>query len=71
MPDITVENTFVRSREKLAPITEKDLEKKNDGSPMPRRPEDITIKNLKTRIFSFTWACRSSKSWEALRGKAS
>lgn len=71
VPDITVENTFVRSREKLAPITEKDLEKKNDRSPMPRRPEDITIKNLEDEDFQLYMGLQILKSWEALRGKAS
>jgi carboxyl-terminal processing protease len=71
VPDITVENTFVRSREKLAPITEKDLEKKNDRSPMPRRPEDITIKNLEDEDFQLYMGLQILKSWEALRGKTS
>ncbi|OPX99772.1 MAG: Carboxy-terminal processing protease CtpA precursor [Syntrophorhabdus sp. PtaB.Bin047] len=71
VPDITVENTFVRSREKLTPITEKDLEKKNDRSPMPRRPEDITIKNLEDEDFQLHMGLQILKSWEALRGKSS
>ncbi len=70
VPDITVENTFVRSREKLTPITEKDLEKNNDRSPMPKRPEDITIKNLEDEDFQLYMGLQILKSWEALRGKA-
>jgi carboxyl-terminal processing protease len=71
IPDITVENTFVRSREKVAPITEKDLEKKNDRAPVVRRPEDITIKNLEDEDFQLYMGLQILKSWEALRGKTS
>jgi carboxyl-terminal processing protease len=70
-PDITVENTFVKSKEKITPITEKDLEKKTDRNPVPKRPEEITVKNLEDEDFQLYMGLQILKSWEALRGKTS
>ncbi|HQP12655.1 MAG TPA: hypothetical protein PK470_07825, partial [Candidatus Omnitrophota bacterium] len=66
-----VENTFVKSKDKVTPITEKDLEKKAERSPVMKRPEDITIKNLEDEDFQLYMGLQILKSWEALRGKAS
>ncbi|MHB8110325.1 MAG: S41 family peptidase [Syntrophorhabdaceae bacterium] len=71
VPDITVENTFVKSKEKMTPLTEKDLEKKTDRSPAFKRPEDVTIQNLEDEDFQLYMSLQILKSWEALRGKAS
>ncbi|MEN6617516.1 MAG: S41 family peptidase, partial [Syntrophorhabdus sp.] len=71
VPDITVENTFVKSKEKITPLTEKDLEKKNDRTPVVKRPEDFTIQNLEDEDFQLYMSMQILKSWEALRGKAS
>ncbi|HOC45685.1 MAG: S41 family peptidase [Syntrophorhabdaceae bacterium] len=71
VPDITVENNFVKSREKMTPLTEKDLEKKTDRNPVPKRPEDFSIKNLEDEDFQLYMGFQILKGWEALRGKAS
>ena len=71
MPDITVESNFVKSREKMAPLTEKDLEKKTDRNPIVKRPEDFSIKNLEDEDFQLYMGLQILKGWEALRGKAS
>ncbi len=71
VPDITVESNFVKSREKMAPLTEKDLEKKTDRNPIVKRPEDFSIKNLEDEDFQLYMGLQILKGWEALRGKAS
>ncbi len=71
VPDITVESNFVKSREKMAPLTEKDLEKKTDKNPVVKRPEDFSIKNLEDEDFQLYMGLQILKGWEALRGKAS
>lgn len=71
VPDITVENNFVKSREKMTPLTEKDLEKKTDRNPVPKRLEDFSIKNLEDEDFQLYMGFQILKGWEALRGKAS
>ncbi len=71
VPDITVENNFVKSREKVTPLTEKDLEKKTDRNPVVKRPEDFSVKNLEDEDFQLYMGLQILKGWEALRGKAS
>jgi carboxyl-terminal processing protease len=71
VPDITVESSLVRSREKVAPLTEKDLEKKTERNPIVKRPEDFSIKNLEDEDFQLYMGLQILKGWEALRGKAS
>lgn len=71
VPDITVESNFVKSREKMAPLTEIDLEKKTDRNPIVKRPEDFSIKNLEDEDFQLYMGLQILKGWEALRGKAS
>lgn len=71
VPDITVENNFVKSREKMTPLTEKDLEKKTDRNPVVKRPEDFSVKNLEDEDFQLYMGLQILKGWEALRGKAS
>ena len=71
VPDITVENNLVRSREKMTPLTEKDLEKKSDKNPVVKKPEDFSIKNLEDEDFQLYMGLQILKGWEALRGKAS
>ncbi len=71
VPDITVEGNFVKSREKMTPLTEKDLEKKTDRNPVVKRPEDFSIKNLEDEDFQLYMGLQILKGWEALRGKAS
>jgi carboxyl-terminal processing protease len=70
-PDITVESSFVKSREKVVPLTERDLEKKTDRNPIVKRPEDFSIKNLEDEDFQLYMGLQILKGWEALRGKAS
>ncbi len=71
VPDITVENTFVKSKEKITPITEKDLEKKNGKNPVITKPEDITVNKLEDEDFQLYMGVQILKSWEALRGRTS
>lgn len=71
VPDITVEGNLVKSREKMTPLTEKDLEKKSDKNPVVKRPEDFSIKNLEDEDFQLYMGLQILKGWEALRGKAS
>ncbi|MBP1749204.1 MAG: carboxyl-terminal protease [Deltaproteobacteria bacterium] len=71
VPDITVENNFVKSRDKMTPLTEKDLEKKTDRNPVVKKPEDFSIKNLEDEDFQLYMGLQILKGWEALRGKAS
>ncbi len=70
-PDITVENNFVKSREKMVPLTEKDLEKNSEKNPVIRRPEDFSVKNLEDEDFQLYMGLQILRGWEALRGKTS
>ncbi len=69
VPDITVDNNMVKSKEKITPITEKDLEKKNDKEKPVKKPEDFNVKTLEDDDFQLHMAIQLLKSWEALRGK--
>jgi len=69
VPDITVENNMVKSKEKIIPITEKDLEKKNDKEKPIKKTEDFNVKTLEDDDFQLHMAIQLLKSWEALRGK--
>jgi len=71
VPDIAVENNLVKSREKMTPLTEKDLEKKSDKNPVVKKPEDFSTKNLEDEDFQLYMGLQILKGWEALRGKAS
>lgn len=68
LPDIVVESNLVKSKDKVAPVTEKDLEKKNEKEKPFKRPEDLDIKNLEDDDFQLHMALQILKSWEALRG---
>lgn len=68
LPDIVVESNLVKSKDKIAPVTEKDLEKKKEKEKPFRRPEDLDIKTLEEDDFQLHMALQILKSWEALRG---
>ena len=69
VPDIVVESNLVKSKDKVAPITEKDLEKKNDKEKLIKKPEDFSLKTLEDDDYQLHMALQILKSWEALRGK--
>jgi carboxyl-terminal processing protease len=74
-PDIVIDSNIVRGKEKIAPIKEKDLEKRLEGEKDQKgetgikKPEDISTKNLESEDYQLHMALQIVKSWEALRGK--
>ncbi len=70
-PDITVDNNMVKAKEKIVPIKEKDLEKRNETERNIKKLEDFNTKTLEDEDFQLHMGLQILKSWEALRGKSS
>lgn len=70
-PDIVVDNNMVRTKEKIVPLKEKDLEKRNDNDKDVKKLDDINTKALEDEDFQLHMGLQILKSWEALRGKSS
>lgn len=70
-PDIVVDNNMVRTKEKIVPLKEKDLEKRNDNDKDVKKLDDINTKTLEDEDFQLHMGLQILKSWEALRGKSS
>ena len=67
-PDIGVDNTMVRGRERIVPLKEKDLEKSLDVDKNLKKTEESNDKSPETEDFQLTMGLQILKSWEALRG---
>lgn len=70
-PDITVDNNMVKAKEKIVPIKEKDLEKRNETEKNIKKLEDFNTKTLEDEDFQLHMGLQILKSWEAIRGKSS
>ncbi|OPY80912.1 MAG: Carboxy-terminal processing protease CtpB precursor [Syntrophorhabdus sp. PtaU1.Bin058] len=70
-PDIVVDNNMVKTKDKIVPLKEKDLEKRNDTDKDIKKLEDINTKTLEEEDFQLHMGLQILKSWEALRGKSS
>ena len=68
-PDIGVDSTMVRGRERIVPLKEKDLEKSLDVDKNLKKTEESNDKSPETEDFQLTMGLQILKSWEALRGK--
>lgn len=70
-PDIVVDNNMVKAKEKIVPIKEKDLEKRNETEKNIKKIENLNAKALEEEDFQLHMGLQILKSWEALRGKNS
>jgi len=70
-PDIVVDNNMIKTKEKIAPLKEKDLEKRNETEKDIKKLEDFNTKTLEDEDFQLHMGLQILKSWEALRGKNS
>jgi len=70
-PDIAVDNNMVKAKEKIVPIKEKDLEKRNETEKNIKKLEDFNTKTLEDEDFQLHMGLQILKSWEAIRGKSS
>jgi len=70
-PDIVVDNNMIKTKEKIAPLKEKDLEKRNETEKDIEKLEDFNTKTLEDEDFQLHMGLQILKSWEALRGKNS
>jgi carboxyl-terminal processing protease len=70
-PDIAVDNNMVKAKEKIVPLKEKDLEKRNEAEKNIIKLEDFNTKTIEDEDFQLYMGLQILKSWEALRGKSS
>lgn len=70
-PDIVVDNNMVKAKEKIVPLKEKDLEKRNETEKNIKKLEDFNTKTIEDEDFQLYMGLQILKSWEALRGKSS
>jgi len=69
VPDITVESSVVRSKDRPMPVLEKDLERHMEVEKESQTPKINDTKRIDTEDFQMAMGLQILKSWDALRGK--